>query len=95
MAGVFGVAAGAIGKAGFAIQLAESIHKMKSFCERVKDAPAELEEYVEELEASSKLLDSVSSQGSQPRSVDKTLLEESVALCRKAVNRIAVVVDEL
>jgi hypothetical protein len=50
MAEVFGVAAGAIGVVSLSIQLAESLHKVKSFYASVKNAPPQVAELIEEIE---------------------------------------------
>ncbi|KAK5120303.1 hypothetical protein LTR85_006509 [Meristemomyces frigidus] len=94
MAEAFGVAAGAIGVAGFALQLGESIAKIKSFCDRVRDAPIELQEYVEELEITRKMIKKIDAEA-PCGSMDRALLQESLALCREAIKRITAVADQL
>ncbi|KAK5674442.1 hypothetical protein LTS10_012830 [Elasticomyces elasticus] len=59
MAEVFGVAAGAVGIASFAIQLADSIKKLQSFAAKLKNARVELDEILVNLEISLQWLDSI------------------------------------
>ena len=50
MAEALGVAAGAIGIAGFTIQIVETVQKLKSFVSKVKFAHAQLEDLLDELD---------------------------------------------
>ncbi|KAI7232878.1 hypothetical protein KC330_g5680 [Hortaea werneckii] len=50
MAEALGVAAGALGFASFGIQLADSVMKLKRFCDEVKGVPRKLQRLTDELE---------------------------------------------
>jgi hypothetical protein len=64
MAEVFGIAGGAIGAISLSIQLAESLQKVKCFYAAVKNAPAQIEELIEEIEIMQDILSDLES-GSQ------------------------------
>ncbi|KAH9836413.1 hypothetical protein Tdes44962_MAKER08483 [Teratosphaeria destructans] len=95
MAEAFGVAAGVVGVAGFAIQLAESVVKLKDFCSRVKGAPEELDEIVNGLQQSSNLLDRIANQQSSFAAVDRSLVDHSLTICSGAIKRIKAEADRL
>jgi hypothetical protein len=71
MAEVFGVAAGAIGVVSLSIQLAESLHKVKSFYQSVKNAPPQVADLIEEIEIMQDILGDLET-GSQGASVAST-----------------------
>jgi hypothetical protein len=71
MAEIFGVAAGAIGVVSLSIQLAESLHNVKSFYESVKNAPPQVAELIEEIEIMQDILGDLET-GSQGISVAST-----------------------
>jgi hypothetical protein len=71
MAEAFGVAAGAIGVVSLSIQLAESLHKVKSFYESVKNAPPQVAELIEEIEIMQDMLGDLET-GSQGASLAST-----------------------
>ena len=56
MAEVLGVAAGAIGLAGFALQVVDSANKLRNFCSSVKNIPKDLSILLEEITAFSNLV---------------------------------------
>jgi hypothetical protein len=71
MAEILGVAAGAIGVVSLSIQLAESLHNVKSFYESVKNAPPQVAELIEEIEIMQDILGDLET-GSQGISVAST-----------------------
>ncbi|KAK4896049.1 hypothetical protein LTR27_005905 [Elasticomyces elasticus] len=87
------IAFGIVGVAGLAIQLADSVKKLQAFAVLVKDAPAELQELIEYLDTSREWLDSISA--TLVHAMDPALTLRCEGLCRKAVERIAVVAREL
>lgn len=95
MAEVFGAAAGAIGLASFAVQLAEAVAKLKTFCERVNGAPTELQECLEESEITGSIIEGISAEAPQQSGINGPLLRQSLTLCRNAVERIAAVANQL
>ncbi|KAK4956230.1 hypothetical protein LTR10_005751 [Elasticomyces elasticus] len=95
MAEVFGVAAGAVGIASFAIQLADSIKKLQSFAAKVKNARVELDEILVNLEISLQWLDSIKNAANPAAGIDPTLMTACEQLCRRAVDRIRETADEL
>ncbi|KAK5760339.1 hypothetical protein LTS12_009553 [Elasticomyces elasticus] len=95
MAEIFGVAAGAVGIAGFAVQLAESLKKLQNFAARVKNARTELDELIESLGLSQQWLDRVKNTSNPAAGIDPKLMIECERLCRRAVDNIKVVTDQL
>ncbi|KAK3114747.1 hypothetical protein LTR53_006590 [Teratosphaeriaceae sp. CCFEE 6253] len=89
MAEVVGLAASVIGVGAFAIQLAESVMKIKTFCERVKEAPRRLRHLAEEIEIMASLLTAVSGDHVLVDGANRALLERCVKLCREAVDELS------
>ncbi|KAK3616918.1 hypothetical protein LTR56_025636 [Elasticomyces elasticus] len=87
------IAFGVVGVAGLAIQLADSVKKLQAFAVLVKDAPTELHELIEYINTSREWLDSITS--TLVPAIDPALRSRCVSLCRKAVEKIAVVAWEL
>ncbi|KAK3616771.1 hypothetical protein LTR56_025732 [Elasticomyces elasticus] len=87
------IAFGVVGVVGLAIQLADSVKKLQAFVVLMKDAPTELQELVEYIDTSRQWLDSIST--TRVHAMDPALTLRCEGLCRKAVERIAVVAREL
>ncbi|KAK5695489.1 hypothetical protein LTR97_008997 [Elasticomyces elasticus] len=87
------IAFGVVGVAGLAIQLADSVKKLQAFIVLVKDAPAELQELIEYINTSREWLGSITS--TVVPAIDPALTSRCEGLCRKAVEKIAVVAREL
>jgi len=89
MAEVFGVAAGVVGVASLAIQLADSVKKLKEFCDSVKNVPTEVKETIEEIELLSSVLTTLD--GSiTPGATNQQDLKKCVDLCRRGIEQISV-----
>jgi hypothetical protein len=71
MAEAFGIAGGTVGVISLSIQLAESLHKVKSFYESVKNAPPQVAELIEEIEIMQDILGDLET-GSQGASLAST-----------------------
>ena len=95
MAEVFGAATGLFRVASFALQLCESVAKVKEFCDNVKNAPTELLELVEKIEVVNKILKQLSSDGAQGDGVDKDAFQDSLSLCQRVIKRISTAAGEL
>ncbi|KAK3627927.1 hypothetical protein LTR56_018917 [Elasticomyces elasticus] len=87
------IAFGVVGVAGLAIQLADSVKKLRAFAALVKDAPSELRELIEYIDISRQWLDSIST--TPVAAMDPALTLRCEGLCRKAVDRLAIVAREL
>ncbi|KAI7202349.1 hypothetical protein KC316_g1855 [Hortaea werneckii] len=88
------VAAGVVGIAGFGIQLAESVVKLKRFCSEVKGARRKLEGLTQELE----VLDAVTKTLPQNQAGTSGIcnaLEPSFSLCNSASGELARMIDGL
>ena len=83
-----GVTGSVVGVAGFALQLAETVVKLKSFCDNVKDAPTRLQELVDRIEVTSNILTKLVTEKPGEIDVDWEAFEGSLALCKQAVERI-------
>ena len=83
-----GVTGSVVGVAGFALQLAETIVRLKSFCDNVKNAPTRLQEVVDRIEVTSNILTKLVTEKPGEIGVDWEAFEGSLALCRQAVERI-------
>jgi hypothetical protein len=95
MAEAFGVAAGAIGVVSLSIQLAESLHKVKSFYESVKNAPPQVAELIEEIEIMQDILGDLET-GSQGASVASTpTMRRCMKVADGATKRFTVFATEL
>lgn len=88
MAEVFGVITGAISVGSLAIQIIDSIHKLRSFCAAVRDAPACISDVLEELEILSDTLLHICQDDEFNQAAADSGLQRSLTYC----NRVA---DEL
>jgi hypothetical protein len=97
MAAGLDVAAGALGIAGVAGQLASSILKIKNFCKSVKNAPEELLDTIASVENFSKILIRLGE--GQTRALDDMkngdILRECLGMCKRSADRIATLAMEL
>ncbi|KAK4550372.1 hypothetical protein LTR36_003339 [Oleoguttula mirabilis] len=91
---VVGAVASAVGIAGFALQLTETVVKLKEFCSKVQNAPSELQECLEYMDYTTRILDRIAAPQSSA-GLDHTLLQESVKQCRRAQGRITSITDDL
>jgi sigma54-dependent transcription regulator len=96
MAEVLSLLASGVGVAGFALQLADSVVKLKSFCDSVRSAPEELKELFESLDHTRQMLDAIAGQ-QQPELdfFDPGLLAQSINMCQNAVQRVKAETDKL
>ncbi|KAK5111287.1 hypothetical protein LTR85_012182 [Meristemomyces frigidus] len=96
MAEILGVVGSVVGVASFALELAESIKKLKDFCVRVANAPKTLQRTIKENEVLSNLLNQLSGTlGSAAGSTGNRSLQGCVDLCRVGVERIVAVTGDL
>ncbi|KAI9743630.1 MAG: hypothetical protein M1818_002946 [Claussenomyces sp. TS43310] len=85
MAEVFGIVGGGVGVASLAIQITDSIRKLKGFCSLVKDTPEEVRLAIEEVEILSEVLTDIE-RGAQDGSARlpsiRSAVTRSIQLCR-------------
>jgi ribosomal protein L7/L12 len=98
MAEVLGVVASGISVVSFAIQLAESIQKLRAFYSLVREAPTEILHILDELETQSLILENIeeSTQGDvflDPRT--KLAVNKSFRLCTKSGEALKTLAKEL
>lgn len=85
MTEALGVAAGAFGIVSLSIQLAESVQKVKCFYEKVKNAPPELADLIEEIEEMSDLVKDLEHENQSTGFVVSSSLRKCIKSSRKAV----------
>ncbi|KAK5138134.1 hypothetical protein LTR08_004829 [Meristemomyces frigidus] len=96
MAEILGIFSAAVGVASFALDLAESIKKLKDFCTRVADAPKSLHETITEMEVLGDMLGYLDpTLDSLPSSIEAQKLKRCIELCRIGLERITAVTKEL
>ncbi|KAI7232879.1 hypothetical protein KC330_g5681 [Hortaea werneckii] len=88
------VAAGVVGIAGFGIQLAESVVKLKRFCSEVKGARRKLEGLTQELEVLVAVTKTLPQKQAGPSGICNAL-EPSLSLCNSASGELARMIDGL
>ncbi|KAF2165670.1 hypothetical protein M409DRAFT_23960 [Zasmidium cellare ATCC 36951] len=91
---VIGVVSAGAGLLSLAIQLGESIQKLKSFHARVKNAPTMLADLILELESMGLSLDIVERYKSQD-TIEAGLVAHCLARCRTTTERIQNIVDRI
>jgi hypothetical protein len=92
-----GVAASGIGIASLAIQVGDSILKLKSFWEAVKEAPEDIKHLIDEIEILSLVLSEIgkeSDEGEEPP-IASALASKCQELCRGGLGALQDVVHEL
>lgn len=98
MAEMLGAVASGMSVVSLAFQVADSIKKLKDFCDLVKDAPEEIRFALEEIEAMTLVLgdidESVQVQNSLPPST-KSAVARSICLCRTCAATLQSLVAEL
>jgi hypothetical protein len=95
MAEAFGIAGGTVGVISLSIQLAESLHKVKSFYESVKNAPPQVAELIEEIEIMQDILGDLET-GSQGVGVASTpTIRRCMKVADGATKRFTVFATEL
>lgn len=95
MAEAFGVAAGVVGVAGFAVQLIESTIKLRELYKKTKDAPAALDRIIREVETFSLLLREIAREHALHPNVDFDIVERCFMNCQEEMNRVFRVVVKL
>ena len=99
MAEVVGIAAGSVGFATLAAQVAKRVVKLKSYWEEMKDVPEDIEDLLEQLHIFSEILDDIKNDQKQnpisPLLLDSTSTLRCLTLCKQAVERLQGLVDEL
>ncbi|MCJ1475934.1 hypothetical protein MMC13_004598 [Lambiella insularis] len=99
MAELVGVVASGISIAALAVQIAQSVAKLKSYWDEVKEAPEEIRNLVEEIEdLQSLFLDIEQDQRRNPISsmiYDPTTLSRCLENCRRGANRLKELTDDL
>lgn len=88
------VAAGIVGIAGFGIQLAESVVKLKRFCSEVKGARRKLEGLTQDLRILVDLIDLISRRHAGSPELCAAL-EPSLSSCNSATRELAILIDGL
>jgi hypothetical protein len=92
-----GIAASGVGIASLAIQVGNSIIKLKNFWDRVKEAPVEIRHIIEELETLSLVLSEigVDDDDGEIGGVSSSSQAKCVELCEKGTNILGTIVAEL
>jgi len=88
MAEAFGLAAGVIGVASLALQLADSINKLRELREKVKTLPSELEDTIEELDTLGGLLTQLPGELDLSGHSANSTARKYVTLCCRGVDQI-------
>lgn len=94
MAEVFGAVSGGLGLVGLALQLADSASKLKSFCERVRDARSTLTDLAYDIETVSLTLQELE-RDRQQEGRDDTLLKRCAARTKEKADKIEALVRKL
>lgn len=92
-----GVAASAISIASIAIQVGDSILKLKTFWDHVKEAPEEIKYLIDEIETLNLVLSGFSSDETPngPLSIEPAFSSRCLELCRKGAGILETVVKEI
>jgi len=94
MAELLGVVASGIGIASLVIQVFDSITKIKSFCNAMKEVPEEIQYLIEEIEALGLVLDDISSMHSKDE-CDSRSFDKCISLCRRGADILDTAVKEM
>ncbi len=95
MAEILGVVSSGIAVAQLASSIATSIIALKSYFKQIKDAPAELQNLVEEIESLNVILSHIAADQSGTGIVDNLCMQRSLELCKKGVKELSECVEEL
>lgn len=95
MAEAFEVAAGVFGVVSLSIQLAESVQKVKGFCDNVKDAPPRLADLIDEIEEMSDLVKDLENEHQPTGVVVTATMQRCINSSRKAVDYFETFANEL
>jgi len=95
MAEALGIAASGVGIASLAIQLGNSILKLKSFCDAVKNAPEEIRHLIEEIETLSLVLSESESSEQPGLQVRPDSTSRCLQFCQKATSILRSVVKDV
>ncbi|KAF1344680.1 hypothetical protein BDV97DRAFT_60144 [Delphinella strobiligena] len=97
MAELMGAIASGIGIASFAIQLAESIQKLKALCDDIRDAPESISSSLEQLDMLNLQVQEVASEEQENPQVfaSSTSLQQCITLCKQGTAALAEIVNEL
>jgi len=95
MAEILGVVSSGIAVTQLASSVATSIIVLKGYFEQIKDAPAELQNLVEEIESLNVILSHIAADQSRTRIVDNLCMQRSLELCKKGVKELSESVEEL
>jgi len=95
-----GLIASGISIASLAIQIGDSIIKLKDFCSLVKDAPEEIEYLIEELEVLGLVISDIeasitSNQDESTLALDATTVSRCLGLCKRGADALEKAVQEL
>ncbi len=91
---VFGIATAGVGLAAVALQLGDSALKLKSFCERVRDANGDLSDVSYELQTISLTLQELERHRQRDRH-DDALLKRCALVCQEKADKIQTTVHKL
>jgi hypothetical protein len=90
-----GVAASALGVASLIIQVVDSISRLKSFCEAVKEVPEEIRHLIEEIEILGLVLTDINRLNLSDKEDNTRSLHRCISLCRKGADILNTTVREL
>jgi hypothetical protein len=96
MAEMLGIAASGMGVASLAIQIGDSVMKLKDFWNAVKEAPEEVEYLIEEIETLSLVLSDIGGNGNQDNlsQIDSAASKKCQDLCRRGAEVLSTVVRD-
>jgi hypothetical protein len=99
MAEVLGAVGSIVGVAAFAQQLAQSVYKIKRFCDNVRNAPSELQDTLEHIANMVALLENLGQEAALDHEASHlpagAILKQCLELCRRAAERINSIANDL
>lgn len=97
MAALLGAIASGIGVASFAIQLAESVQKLKALCDDIKDAPETISCSIQQLDILTKQVEEIAIEEQENPQIfaDTTSLRQCITSCKQGAAALAGIVTEL
>ena len=90
-----GAVASVINIATFPLDLAEAVHRIKEFCDRVSNAPEELQDVVDQISIMSDLMSQLSAAPAEGQTMERHCLKQCLDLCSRALERIRTVAKEM
>lgn len=90
-----GIVASGAGLASLAIQLADSVMKLRRFCNSVLEAPQDLKDLIFEIETLSLTLHQIEQDQGRYPSIDTELVGRCLEMCRSGTNKINAVAEKL